>query len=136
MKENRRRREATCKQFGIILWLCRRHKQQNGTGIGNQRQHRQQNGVRGGCTGNLKQYKASKSAKHNKMQRKVTKIRGGGRQLASILASFCGFANVISSKMAPESAIRGNIGSKMRQEAAASAIRSSIRHLNQQNISK
>ena len=56
--------------------------------------------------------------------------------LQALWASFCGLADVISSKMASESAIRGNIGSKMRQEAAASAIRGSIKHLNQQNIAK
>ena len=69
--ENRRRREATCKHFGVILWLCRRHKQQNGTGIGNQRQH--------------KQHKASESRKYNKMQGKckenARKMQGKGVKL-------------------------------------------------------
>ena len=42
------------------------------------------------------------------------------------MASFCGFADVISSKMAPESAIRGNIGSK--NEARGGSIGNLKRH--------
>ena len=42
MNENGKLREATCKHFGVILRRCKRHRQQNGTGISNQGQHRQQ----------------------------------------------------------------------------------------------
>ena len=47
-------------------------------------------------------------------------------QVASILASFCCFADVISNKMAPESASRGNIGSK--NEARGGCIGNLRRH--------